>query len=225
MCLQFLHDENPIKHYVRAQYDRNKGCERVRMRRGLNVHVGQARGSFSLPRCLTRHAETPPRTTSYGAFVRCNSAHNGDDLAVKVVCGSRTATRSIDEIMVANEVLAASEETPHPNLVARYPASDRFPAAPGTLVSITRWLNGGTLLSVLEDACSAREYMPLQDVLRYTMDVVSGVAHLHTRLRFAHLDISPETLRCTLPAAVMRHMQLWWTSVAPWPLATTAYRL
>ena len=198
------------------------------MLRGLNFNVGPADGVYFnyLPRGLTPRAGTPPRITPYGAFAHCNSSDNeDDDLAVKVVCVSRTATRSIDEIMVANEVLAASEETPHPNLVARYPASDRFPAAPGTLVSITRWLNGGTLLSVLEDACSAREYMPLQDVLRYTMDVVSGVAHLHTRLGYAHLDISPETLRCTLPAAVMCRVQLWWTSVAPWSLTKTAWRL
>ena len=161
------------------------------MLRGLNFNVGPADGVYFnyLPRGLTPRAGTPPRITPYGAFAHCNSSDNEDDgLAVKVVRGSSSPQR-IDETFMANKVLKASEETPHPNLLARYPASDRFPAAPGTLVSITRWLNGGTLLSVLEKARSTRTDIPLQDVLRYTMDVVSGVAHLHTRLDHAHLDI------------------------------------
>ena len=165
------------------------------MSRCPNLHVGKARDYSRLPHGLSRRDDTAPCATLDGELVRCYPSHNGVDLAVKVTERVRAERHgSIEGVFTENAVLKASANQPHPNLLASYSASNMFAAAPGTLVSITPWLDGGELFCVLEAACNAGVYMPLQDVLRYTMDVVSGVGHLHTHLGYAHLDISPENV-------------------------------
>ena len=180
---------------VQAQYESEKRRECVHMSRCPNLHVDKARDYSGLPHGLSRRDDTPSCATLDGELVRCYPSHNGVDLAVKATERVRAERNgSIEGVVTENAVLKASANQPHPNLLASYSASHMFAAAPHTMVSITPWLNGGDLFGVLEAACSAGEYMPLQDVLRYTMDVVSGVAHLHTHLRYAHLDISPENV-------------------------------
>jgi serine/threonine protein kinase len=63
-----------------------------------------------------------------------------------------------------------------------------------TAVMVTRFLPGGTLQDRISDSLASGKRLPVEDILRYSIEIARGLAHIHGR-RILYRDLQPRNVR------------------------------
>lgn len=100
----------------------------------------------------------------------------------------------VDDCKVEATVLMRCAEVNHPNLLGMHPLHATLDPAPGTIVTAMPFMSGGDLLDTIQDFRNRKLSIPMDRVAAWVVDIVQGVQCLHTRLGYAHLDISLENI-------------------------------
>ena len=172
--------------------------DRMRPRTGTSTFIAPTQYGCMLKTTLPPHG-TAPSTTA----------------AVKVSLTVRAATRracdgrvGCDDVNMEAYLLRrlADPDNSHPNLTYLHPRHQEVIAAPGTSVLVTPFFTGGSLWDA-QCGSGAPALLSRTDVVEIVRGVAAGLHHLHTRLGYAHLDLSPDNVmwRWSSTGAVQCH--------------------
>ena len=159
--------------------------DRMRPRTGTSTFIAPTQYGCMLKTTLPPHG-TAPSTTA----------------AVKVSLTVRAATRracdgrvGCDDVNMEAYLLRrlADPDNSHPNLTYLHPRHQEVIAAPGTSVLVTPFFTGGSLWDA-QGGSGTHALLPRTDVMEIVRGVAAGIHHLHTKLGYAHLDLSPDNV-------------------------------
>ena len=78
----------------------------------------------------------------------------------------------------------------HPNIAT---VLDRWNEGE-TAFMTTRYLSGGSLKDLIADSRKSGQYLPVDEVLRISIEITNGLAHIHD-CRILYLDLQPQNVR------------------------------
>ena len=133
----------------------------------------------------------PPHGTAPSTTMAVKVSHTRSAEAKRAV-GNRIGC---DDVNLEAKLLGrlADPDYSHPNLTYLHPRHQEVIAAPGTSVLVTPFFTGGSLWDA-QGGSGAPALLSRTDVVEIVRGVAAGLHHLHTRLGYAHLDLSPDNV-------------------------------
>ena len=172
--------------------------DRMRPRTGTSTFIAPTQYGCMLKTTLPPHG-TAPSTTMAVKVSHTRSAEAKRAVGNRIGC---------DDVNLEAKLLGrlADPDYSHPNLTYLHPRHQEVIAAPGTSVLVTPFFTGGSLWDA-QGGSGAPALLSRTDVVEIVRGVAAGVHHLHTRLGYAHLDLSPDNVmwRWSSTGAVQCH--------------------
>ena len=159
--------------------------DRMRPRTGTSTVIAPTQYGCLFKTTLPPHG-TAPSTTMAVKVSHTRSAEAKRAVGNRIGC---------DDVNLEAKLLGrlADPDYSHPNLTYLHPRHQEVIAAPGTSVLVTPFFTGGSLWDA-QCGSGAPALLSRTDVVEIVRGVAAGLHHLHTRLGYAHLDLSPDNV-------------------------------